>query len=158
MSQSNLTEFELNLKALLDHPFPAPKYHLWQTVRFGKKTARICGMYFTRPEIAFAESSYPGWHYHLEGKDSISIIHQDDIDGIAEAGSTSILLPQFSVGQQVVTSDRESGIVQAILYAETVSNTFWKYPGFTYFVEFSDRAKRFQDVAHESELATEKGS
>jgi hypothetical protein len=63
--------------------------------------------------------------------------------------------PQFGLDQRVTTIDGESGIVYGIFYTRRSNGSFWRLPGFTYFVQFdtnSDTPRSFDDTAHESEL------
>lgn len=82
-----LSGFEQTVLACLTNPPLAPKFQLWQTVRCqGYQnhfwTGQICGFHFERVEVAFKTSADPGWYYHLESGENISIVHEDDIDGV----------------------------------------------------------------------------
>lgn len=67
----------------------------------------------------------------------------------------SIPSPQFDLDQRVTTTQGESGVIYGIFYTHRSNGSFWRSPGFTYFVQFnsnSDTSRSFDDTAHESEL------
>jgi hypothetical protein len=61
--------------------------------------------------------------------------------------------PQFGLDQRVTTTQGESGIIYGIFYTRRSNGSFWRLPGFTYFIEFDANCEpSFEDTAHESEL------
>lgn len=86
---SEAQEIEQKLKRYIDNPEPQAKYQQWQRVRYQRcekcspKEGKICGAYFIRVAIAHEEDSEPGWHYYIESGLHLTIVHEDDILGVA---------------------------------------------------------------------------
>lgn len=94
MSHFTLNNLERKYQIYLNNPDLAPKYKLWQTVKIEGCLkgdfwdGRICGSYFTRVSVAIYENCEPGWRYHIETGEEITIVHEDDILSVVEDDCT----------------------------------------------------------------------